>query len=169
MFTNADSAQHAQRRLGPHEAAVGNPAAGGQNSGIFFDRIKNVAVDYEQKMSIQCSMFSEGFHADIAEGLRRERAEACIVVSRDKDDLHPFLSAFQQRLDDSVVGVGPVQAPPHGPEIDDIPHKVNARGVPPFEKFGKTPRPTNRSSEVYVGQKNGTSACHGNVQLNETS
>lgn len=106
----------------------------GEPLAVLDDGIEFVTVNDQQAPAVRGGVdgvFLDGNRTVFAV----ETGEKFVVVSGDIDHARAFSSCAQEFLDDVVVGLGPVDAPPQGPDINEVADHVQRFKLVGAEEF----------------------------------
>lgn len=125
------------------------------------DLIEVVAMDQQKAATVGGFVDLFPVKPDIPECRLAIIPERLVMVAGDQDHLLIMSGTAQDLLDHGVLGPAPVNAAPHAPEIDNIPHQVKMPGGMFTEEVQKTFCLAGTGSQVNVRNEYGADCGHG--------
>ena len=122
--------------------------------------IEDIAVDEQETPTVGQFVHQFVDHFDVAENDAAIIAQRLVVIAGDEDDALAVTGPAQQLLDDRVLGLRPVDAAAHGPEIDDVADQESLLGGIFTQEIEQLIGLAGSGTEVDVRQENGSNLGH---------
>jgi len=152
------AAHPVQRLVEPERELVAVVAQIGQPARRAHDDVELVAVHHQVAPALRRLVHDVGADLDAAEAKAGVVAQPLVVVAGDQHDARALAGAANELLDDVVVGLRPVRAAPHLPEVDDVADEVDGVGLAMPEEIEERLGLGGARAEVDVGDEQRTNA-----------
>ena len=122
--------------------------------------VELVAMDEQKAPAVRRFMNQLIDHFDIAENDAAILAQHLVVVAGNEHHPVAMPGPAQQFLDDGVLGLRPVDAPAHRPEIDDVADQIGLFSRMFAQEIEESVRLARPRAKVDIREKNGSDLGH---------